>query len=284
MYGVFVRWYNKTELGLDIKPWLNRFFFWVHKTWLRVSIRLQYRIDVAMLLPLSKKLQRYFSERIKAHYGADYHWGDERSQNLDSHTASLGYGLLQNAVVRNQKPGSILCVGSMYGFIPFMLAKACEDNQHGHVYFVDAGYNIADVENKRNHFFGQGFWKKPGALNQFNYLLDDSKKYLSIHVMTSQSFAKRYRRLTFDYIYLDGDHSYVGAKRDIRLFWNRLRDGGYLILHDTSYDRPDSKIQIDMKRIWKEITKNPAIAQKIEFTNNYSGIGIVKKVSHTMPI
>lgn len=274
-----VRLYNSAEFGLGIKPYLNRFFSWAYHQHCRTQASLLCWLDNHLLLSLLQKLNRHFYDRAKHHYGADYRWGDELSQNLDSRTANLGYGLLHYAMVRNQRPSSILCVGSMYGFIPFLLAKACENNQHGHVYFVDAGYNAGNPRHKK-HFFGQGFWKKRGAGAHFRYLLQNPKRYISLHVTTSETFAKRYPQLLFDYVYLDGDHSYKGVKRDIRLFWNRLRDDGYLCLHDISYNRPDTKIQIDMKKIWKEVVS----VQKIEFTNNYSGLGFIKKTSNSPPL
>lgn len=281
MIKLLFRLYRKVEFGLGIKPYFNKFFFWFGRTYFKSKGALEYWLDNHVFFYWFERLHRHLYGRIAQHYGADYRWGDERSQNIDSHTSSLGYGLLQYAMIRNQRPQTVLCVGSMYGFIPYMLAKACEDNRRGHVYFVDAGYDIAKPKNRKDHFFGQGFWRKSGALKHFDYLLHNPEQYLSLHVMTSEAFAGKYPRLAFDYIYLDGDHSYKGVKRDIGLFWGRLRKGGYLCLHDISYDRPDSKISIEMKKAWSEIVAKTGKNQVIEFTNNYSGLGFIKKTDDT---
>lgn len=37
---------------------------------------------------------------------------------------------------------------------------------------------------------------------------------------------------TFDYIFIDGDHSYEGVKSDLDLCWPLLEVGGVLVLHD----------------------------------------------------
>ena len=37
---------------------------------------------------------------------------------------------------------------------------------------------------------------------------------------------------TFDMIYIDADHSYEGAKRDIQIAYNKLKHGGWLMGHD----------------------------------------------------
>jgi predicted O-methyltransferase YrrM len=35
-----------------------------------------------------------------------------------------------------------------------------------------------------------------------------------------------------DFVYIDGDHSYEGAKRDIELYWPKIKEGGILAGHD----------------------------------------------------
>jgi hypothetical protein len=38
----------------------------------------------------------------------------------------------------------------------------------------------------------------------------------------------------FDYIYIDGDHSYFGAYRDMRTWWPKVKKGGLLGGHDVA--------------------------------------------------
>lgn len=38
-----------------------------------------------------------------------------------------------------------------------------------------------------------------------------------------------------DMVFVDGDHSYEGAKRDIETWWPRLKDGGLLCGHDAGH-------------------------------------------------
>lgn len=40
---------------------------------------------------------------------------------------------------------------------------------------------------------------------------------------------------TFDYIYIDGDHSYEGVKSDLNLCWPLLETRGILVLHDYGF-------------------------------------------------
>jgi len=42
----------------------------------------------------------------------------------------------------------------------------------------------------------------------------------------------------FDFIYIDGDHTYQGVKRDIRAATSKLTESGFLIFNDYSYWSP----------------------------------------------
>lgn len=229
-------------------------------------------LDNKLVFPLFNFLKGYLTIRTINHYGADYRWGDLKSQNLDVEKFNSGYGLIHYSMVRNQRPNRILCVGSMYGFIPFNLASACMENRKGRVDFVDAGYDIQSKKDKKTHYYGQGFWKKVNPNNHFSYLL--SPKYINTYVMTSEDFANKYKR-KYDYIYLDGDHSYAGALKDFNLFWPRLKKGGYLCLHDIDFKRIEEGLSFEHWKLWKNITKKAPF--KIEVSNKYSGLGFIQK-------
>ncbi len=272
--------YQETELGLGIKPHLNAFFGWLGKLLKEINKlikNLLVFLDKRFLFPLYESLRKYFYRRVVDHYGADYHWNDQLSQNLDKNTHNYGYGELHYSLIRNQRPRNILCIGSMYGYVPYMMAKACHDNQGGQVYFVDAGYDI-DKDRDKNHFFGQGFWKKDSAEQHFSYLLPNHNKWLSLHVMTAVEFIEKNPRLKFDYVFFDGDHTYRGVKRDLRKIWPKINNGGLAIFHDVDYDRADSVVNIEMKKFWQEMIGNEKYAEKIKLSNEYSGLGVVRKI------
>ena len=250
-------------------------------------------IDNAFIYPVYKSIGKYFFDSEIFHYGADYRWGDEKSQNLDTKKYNYGYGLIHYALVKNMRPKRILCVGSMYGFIPYMLAKACMENNFGHVDFVDAAHDVNQVEYKHNHYFGQGFWKKTNPQQHFSYLLDS--QFISTHVMTLEEFIKTSLH-QYEYIYLDGDHSYDGLVRDIRLVWPFLLYGGVLGLHDIEFNFKKSLEQIQgsfkrkvqyvtfgVVRIWKSFEKT---TQTFPINNHYSGLGLIHKkdkISASLP-
>lgn len=219
--------------------------------------------DLGILKPqLQQTLVRRKISRILVEKYFGY-WG----HGVDKEQFFLGFGLIHYALVRNVKPKHILCVGSKQGFIPAILALACKDNRMGHVDFVDAGFD----ENERvHHWGGVGFWKKNNTREHFGKI--GISKQITSFIMTTAEFAKKYPKRKYDYIYLDGNHSYLGIKKDFKYFWPNLSKGGFMLLHDISERGKLSKGIYGTGKFWKELKSQ----SKISFPLS-SGLGIVQK-------
>lgn len=266
--GVFSQLYDAIHLNLGFKRCVRHLA-------LSIIPALE-ALDRFLLFRISRAIDAYRFGRIVYHYGADYRWNDQQSQNLDKNRSSYGYGHIHYGLVRNQRPRRILCIGSMYGFIPYMLAKACMDNRMGHVDFVDAGYDETDQKDAGKHIFGQGFWKRVDTKKHFSYILDSS--YITTYVMTTKAFAQKFPNRRYDYIYLDGDHRYTGAKFDFQTFWPRLNERGYITLHDIHFEATALGITFEQWRLWEKLVQTHPY--KIEFYNHYSGLGIIQKLTN----
>lgn len=230
--------------------------------------------DNKIFNPLYYFLQIYLARRIIGYYGADYKWSDEESQNISKNKGNLGYGFLSYGMIRNSKPKRVLCIGSMYGFIPFMCALGCKDNRWGTVDFVDASYNIHDEKDKIRHAFGQGFWKKVDPKKHFSYLGVSS--FITTYIIRSNQFAKKYRDRHYDFIFVDGDHTYQGVKSDFEYFWPKLNKYGFMIFHDVQKKAVLEGIKFGYWKLWQELTKKHR--SWIIFPNPVSGLGIIQKI------
>lgn len=196
-----------------------------------------------------------------------YFNGDDGHQT-DPRAGNLGFGYIHYAFIRNIKPNRILCVGSRKGYIPAICALACKDNGNGHVDFVDAGYDRCD----KNHWSGIGWWKKVNPEKHFS--LFDVSRYLTSHIMTTKKFAESHPHAWYDYIYIDGDHSYKGVKLDYTLFWPKLTKFGFMVFHDVYVKYTKDLGYFGVWKLWKEIK----IGNKIIFPfPKHSGLGIVQK-------
>jgi hypothetical protein len=93
--------------------------------------------------------------------------------------------------------------------------------------------------------------KEPDLYNQVmaRYLhISNVKIYRdkSIHA------AKYFPDCFFDYIYIDGDHSYEAAYADIVTWWPKVRQGGILAGHDWIEATPEFGVVTALKRFMKE--------------------------------
>ena len=67
-----------------------------------------------------------------------------------------------------------------------------------------------------------------------------------------------------DWLFIDGDHTYRGVKRDYENYRDMVNPGGLIIFHDVIYSR-------GVKKLWKNIQKNN---QCTEITSHIGGMGI----------
>ncbi|MBU1033325.1 class I SAM-dependent methyltransferase [Patescibacteria group bacterium] len=196
---------------------------------------------------------------------------DEFGHESNIKNADLGYGWIHYGLLRQIKAKKILCVGSRYGYVPAILAQACHDNGFGKVDFVDAGFGDEIEKKGKNSWTGKGFWRTKEGKNHFkNFGLENN---IQLFVTTTQKFAKKYKSMGYDYIYIDGDHSYEGIKTDFKLFWPMLHEGGLMLLHDISIKETMPEGKYGVWKLWKE----KAGENKIEISYLGSGLGIIQK-------
>lgn len=192
---------------------------------------------------------------------------DEYGHECNIKQADLGFGWIHYGLIRQLKPKKVLCIGSRYGFIPALLAQACSDNGFGMVDFVDAGYG----DESKLAWTGKGYWKTKAGQNCFTQF--GLENNIKIFITTTKKFAQKYKNSTYNYIYIDGDHSYKGVKLDFELFWPKLNIGGYMIFHDICVKEKLREGKYGVWKLWQE-QKNK---QKIEINYLPSGLGVLQK-------
>jgi cephalosporin hydroxylase len=77
-----------------------------------------------------------------------------------------------------------------------------------------------------------------------------------------------------DYLFLDGDHTYEGVRRDFEMYAPLVRGGGIIALHDIAVHNRDSECQVD--KFWSEV-KNQFRHQEIVENpkQGWAGVGIL---------
>lgn len=211
-------------------------------------------------------VNKKIAQGLIRNYARERNWHE-----IDFATGNLGFGWIHYAIIRILRPSRVLCIGSRYGYIPAICALACKDNRHGIVDFVDAGFD-ENNPNEPDHWGGVGTWKKINPSAYFGKF--GLSKYIQLHVATTREFAKKNTRSRWGYIYIDGDHSYKGAKHDFDVFWPKLLPDGMLSFHDVNVKRINDLI-FGVYKLWNEI-KRKYPGNTLELPGKI-GIGILIK-------
>ena len=157
--------------------------------------------------------------------------GAEREHNASAGT--LGFGALHHSLIANLRPRRALVIGSRYGFVPAVAGLAMLENGCGELDFVDANYDDG-VHGFKVAFGGVGHWSAPGCDRLSDMGLG---AVVHVHVMRSEHFFADCTS-TYNYIYLDGDHSYDGCSYDFEQAEKLAAPGALIVLHDVLVSEP----------------------------------------------
>ena len=77
-----------------------------------------------------------------------------------------------------------------------------------------------------------------------------------------------------DFLFIDGDHTYEGVKKDFMMYSPLIRKGGIVAFHDIVIHDPLANCQVD--RFWNEIKRNYPYVEIIESQDQkWAGIGVL---------
>jgi predicted O-methyltransferase YrrM len=156
----------------------------------------------------------------------------------------LLYGL-----VRSLKPDVCVEIGSARGRSSCFIGLALKENRRGKLYAIDP--------HERTN------WNDTDSVNTFEILRKNLKmlhlnSWVEIIRQTSDNAASNWDR-EIDMIFIDGDHTYEGVKRDWELFVPHVRQFGFAIFHDTTWDlyrgTESSRVDMGVPRFVEELRK-----------------------------
>jgi predicted O-methyltransferase YrrM len=79
-----------------------------------------------------------------------------------------------------------------------------------------------------------------------------------------------------DVLFIDGDHSYEGVKKDFNLYTSFVRPGGLIVMHDIAICDHDPTCKVNV--FWDEIKENYEHEEVIEdHKQDWGGLGILKQ-------
>jgi len=146
----------------------------------------------------------------------------------------MGDGIIVYSLIQHLRAKNCVCIGSGGGYIPRIITQARidlhkqgifdgNDNYNwgdiGATYVVDACNGVGgptDLENE-DSFYRKTFYPR--------FIKDTSENaYYNFFVLHD---------IKVDLLFIDGDHTYEGVKKDFDLYSNLLSNNGIIVVHDT---------------------------------------------------
>lgn len=174
-------------------------------------------------------------------------------------------GLLK--ILKESKPKYILEIGTYAGATLFLYSQVASENAQ--IISIDLPGG--------SHGGGYPEWKKPiyktfaSPSSRITLIRDDSHRYATL---------KKVKRILkdkkLDFLFIDGDHTYQGVKKDFELYNDLVKDNGLIVFHDIVPHPPESNCEVN--KFWNEI-KNHFVSNELveDWNQNWGGIGIIVK-------
>jgi predicted O-methyltransferase YrrM len=170
-------------------------------------------------------------------------------------------------ILQASAPMRSLEIGTAYGGTLFLLCTVSPP-----------GAQIISVDLRRGQFGGGYPRRKIPLFRKF------PKNGQELHLIQGDSHSAatkdRVKQILncepLDYLFIDGDHTYAGAKQDFEMYSPLVRSGGMIAFHDIAAH--DKDLNCDVANFWNEIKSRFEYREIIEAREQgWAGLGIVYK-------
>ncbi len=147
----------------------------------------------------------------------------------------LGAGILYYGLAYSLKARTCVCLGSGGGFVPRLMRQAQRDLE-----LADSRTILVDgtkqVDQAKKDIWGVPCWIPEDSFFRTRY------RDVEIRFELTETAFREYFQpggIQIDYLHIDADHHYEGAKLDWDLYHTLVPDSGIITLHDTvNYREP----------------------------------------------
>ena len=168
-------------------------------------------------------------------------------------------------ILQKRKSASILEIGTLNGGTLFLFTRVARE---------DALIISIDLPNGP---FGGGY--SPDRIPLYkSFALEQQQLYLIRGNSHEQSTLMKVKEILndnqLDFLFIDGDHTYEGVKKDFEMYSPLVREGGLIALHDIVY-HPHAP-QCRVSDFWHEIRRKYKTKEIISSPDQtWAGIGLV---------
>lgn len=169
--------------------------------------------------------------------------------------AMVSYVLTLYEIIFESKPEIVVEIGVGQAQSTRVILSALQENDYGKLISIDWKARIHKIPEVLHPY-----WKQITHNSHDKEALEELEKEL--------------KGKKIDILLIDGDHSYGGAKEDFEKYTPFVKEGGYILMHDTVN-------QVEgVKDFWKEI-KYPKVNLKYGRAARgiIPGMGIIEKIT-----
>jgi hypothetical protein len=146
----------------------------------------------------------------------------------------MGDGLIVYSIIQHMRAKNCVCIGSGGGFIPRIMTQARIDLHKQEIFEGNSDYNWGDIGStyvvdacngiggrcqidSEDSFYQSHFYPR--------FIKDTSENaFYNFFILND---------IKIDVLFIDGDHSYEGVKKDFELYSTILSKNGIIMMHDT---------------------------------------------------
>lgn len=196
-------------------------------------------------------------------------------------TAYREYGLIQNPV-------------EIYDFCKFYQELDCKNILEIGTFFGGTFYLLCKLSNSIGKkisidFPIEGYAGANSVKENLSIIIPRVKSFAqNVEVLTLDSHLPNTLKKTedilqgelLDFLFIDGDHTYEGVKKDYEMYKHLVKDGGYIAFHDINQYNSKLSKDCQVDKFWREILQDEGIST-FEFNQkSYGGIGVVQVRKH----
>jgi cephalosporin hydroxylase len=159
------------------------------------------------------------------------------------------------------KPKYVVEIGTWHGGTLYHWLKYAQEGAH-----------IVSVD------LGSDQWGPPEPDFDTSQWFDWCPDHAMLHTITGNSTNPdtisqvSYLCPEIDFLFIDGDHSYEGARADFEIYGPKVRKGGVIAFHDLI--TPLGQPHIQVGKLWSEIQKAGYVTREIFSEPNQTSMGI----------
>ncbi len=166
------------------------------------------------------------------------------------------------SLLKKRRPKAVLEIGTERGGSFFAFSRMAAD---------DAVLVSIDLDNRRA--WKHEFIESLALGSQSAFALGcDSHSAETVKLVENALHGKGLEK--FDFIFLDGDHTYKGVKKDFHMYSKMLNKNGIIAFHDITMNHPKAN-KCEVGKFWNEIKRGYAHKEMVENPDAWFGIGIL---------